>query len=304
MQALIQFVGDPFVDSGVAVLEHRIDKPCNEFDRLDLTKQANALEELYSKKAWIGYLFVHFPNSCWCNPTMGAEKKRQLRQSLLCGFDLPAIPGRFCAYCRRPAHNLADRSTIPLLTGEATMSAGAGGEPRLAVCSACQYAIQFYPLATLKVYGKPLFWWTPHRDWMYSLTRRFAERVSRIIEASPDQVPSLGWPSTQLLETAEEVCGEFEAAGKEVPLVDLIGCHVTNYGSEPDYEEIRIRRQVLEFFQTAQQYAAYRSIRNDAWEKQERQTKSGAKRGRASNKPPQAVKDPAIRTGHSGFSVG
>jgi len=264
MSPTIQFVGDPFVDAGAAVLEFRIDKPCSSFTAADISRQADELAALYSKTAWVAYLTVHFPNSCWCNATMGAANKEQQQNALLRAFDWPALPERECAYCRRSAQQIADRSTIPLLTGAATMTAGPGGEPGLPVCSACLFAVQFYPLATLKVNGRPLFWWTPHHDWMFCLSSNFTKRVSQIIEASPEQVPSLNWPSTRLLEAAEEVLQTPAAA--ELPLVDLLGCHMTNYGSGPDFEEIRLKRDILEFLRTAKQFSAYRTIRDSAWE--------------------------------------
>jgi CRISPR-associated protein Cst1 len=260
----IQFVGDPFVDAGVAALERFIGKPCAEFTRGDLAGQATELERIYSKKAWTGYLTVHFPNSCWCNATMGTDKKKAGKDALLRSFDLPVIPEKSCVYCRRPAQHLADRSVIPLLTGAVTMTCGPGGEPGLPVCSSCQFAVQFYPLATLKVNGRPLFWWTPDHAWMHELTLRFAEQVERVIEASPEQAPNLSWPSTRLLETVQDVLES--PSGKELPLVDLVACHATNFGSRPDYEEIRINRGLMEFLRIAEAYPAYHAILNGAWE--------------------------------------
>jgi CRISPR-associated protein Cst1 len=99
---------------------------------------------------------------------------------------------------------------------------------------------------------------------MFCLSSNFTKRVSQIIEASPEQVPSLNWPSTRLLEAAEEVLQTPAAA--ELPLVDLLGCHMTNYGSGPDFEEIRLKRDILEFLRTANQFSAYRTIRGSAWE--------------------------------------
>ena len=276
MPSQIQFVGDPFVDTGVAILEYRIGMECGRFSESDVEGQAKELEAVYSQKAWMSYLTVHFPNSCWCNFTMGVDKKKQQRDSLLRAFDRPFLPGRSCAYCQRDAQHMADRSAIPLLTGATTMTSGPGGEPGLPVCSACLFAIQFYPLATLKVNGRPLFWWTPHHKWMYLLSSHFARRVSKIVEGSPEQVPSVGWPSTQLFETAETVIRETDASGNELPLVDLVGCHATNYGSGPDYEEIRIRHGVLDFLRSAQQYPAYRTIRDKAWESITPKAKRGA----------------------------
>jgi CRISPR-associated protein Cst1 len=159
------------------------------------------------------------------------------------------------------------------------MTAGAGGEPGLPVCSACQFAIQFYPLASLKVAGRPLFWWTPHHTWMYQLTLHFAKRVAQIVEGSPDQVTNLGWPSTLLLKTAEDVFEDLGAVGNDLPLLDLMGCHITNYGSGPDYEELHIPRGLLDFLRSAQAYSAYRSIRDAAWEDPDAKPRRKARKG-------------------------
>ena len=263
MAELPQFVGDPFVDVGVAVLEHRVQKPCDEFTLLDLSKQAGELETLYSTKAWSGYLTVHFPNSCWCNATMSEGKKSRQRATLLRSFDAPAIAGKSCSYCRRPAQHIGDRSIIPLITGADTMTCGPGGVPGLPICSGCQFAIQFYPLAALKVIGRPLFWWTPDHAWMYELTGDFAKKVNRIIEGSPEQVPSLPWPSTRLLETVE---GALERSGAGLHSCDLVGCHVTNYGSGPDYNELRINNGLVEFIRFGLGHPVYRAIRDGSWE--------------------------------------
>lgn len=279
MSNLIQFVGDPFVDAGVAVLEIRIKKPCKNFEHSDLAKQSAELQKIYSQKAWSGYLTVHFPNSCWCNATMGPNRKQQQKKALLRSFDFPQIPERQCVYCRRPAQHIADRSTIPLLTGATTMTSGPGGEPGLPICSACQYAIQFYPLASLKVKGRPLFWWTLHHEWMYELTLDFANRIRQMVEASPEQVPNIGYPSTQLITAVKEVFHKTE--GRDLPAIDLIGCHATNYGSGPDYEEIRITKSILEFLKDARSSPVYRAIEAAAWETVKKKT--GKKKSLASD---------------------
>jgi CRISPR-associated protein Cst1 len=266
MAPRIQYVGDPFVDAGVAVLEYRLKKQAADFDLADLERQAAELEIIYARKAWAGYLTCHFPNSSWCNFTMGVENRRRQRDLLLRAFDIASMEGRECVYCQRSAQQIADRSSIPLITGAANMTTGPGGQPGMPVCSSCLYAIQFYPLAAMKVEGRPLFWWTAQRDWMFSLTGDFALRVAQLVEASPEQVPSMKWPSTRLFETAEKVIAIADEAGGSLPLVDMIGCHATNYGSGPDYQEIHIRRGVVEFLRTARQYPAYRAIRDAAWE--------------------------------------
>ena len=133
-----------------------------------------------------------------------------MKDELLRSFEKAAIEGRYCVYCHRPAQHVADRSMIPMLTSATTMTCGPGGEPGLTVCSGCLFAIQFYPLAALKVNGKPMFWWTPHHDWMASLTWDFLHRMGKVVEASPEKVTSLSWPSTRLLESAVDVGAAFD----------------------------------------------------------------------------------------------
>src|SRR4051794_2291397 len=230
MSQNIRYVGDPFVDTGVAVLEHRTNKPCAEFTSEDLTRQAEELEGIYSKKAWAGYLTVHFPNSCWCNPSMLASSKLEQRTRLLRSLEANPIERKLCVYCARPAQHIGDRSGIPLITGATNMTCGANGEPGLPLCSGCQFAIQFYPLAAIKIEGRPLFRWSPDHDWMFALTYEFAQEVDKLVLATPDQVPSLKWPPSRLFEAIERVLD----ANVEVPSADLVGCHMTNYGSGPD----------------------------------------------------------------------
>jgi CRISPR-associated protein Cst1 len=268
MSDTVRYVGDPFVDAGVAVLEYRTAKQFDDLDNSDLRQQAAEIEELYGQQAWRGYLTVHFPNSGWCNATMSAENKAAFRNSVLRGFDVSAGVGRLCAYCSRPAQHIADRSMVPLLTGAATMTTGAGGAPGLPICGYCLFAIQFYPLATVKVHGRPLFWWTHDPEWMRLLTRQFGAIVQQVTTGAGETIPNLSWPSTQLFRAAWRAFENWSSSPPDgrVALADIIGCHVTNYGSGPDYEELHIPRSVLEFWWQARAFPIYREIVRAAWE--------------------------------------
>jgi CRISPR-associated protein Cst1 len=264
MSATVRYVGDPFVDSGVAVLENRINKPHTEFSDAELISQAEWLVDQYSRKIWTGYLTVHFPNSGWCNATMSAENKAVFRNSVLHGFGLPLLD-RACAYCGRPAQDLADRSKIPLLTGAVSMVAGPGGAPGLPVCGYCVYAVQFYPLAALKVEGKPLFWWTSESQWLFYLTGEFMQIVDQVLAFNSDSFTNARWPSTRLLDAASHALKHIADQG-ELRLADVVGCHATNYGSGPDYGEIRIPSRLLEFLAVARQYPTYDRIVESQWD--------------------------------------
>ena len=292
MKGMVQYVSDPFVDAGVAVLECKLEKPCAKFTKDDLKDEAKKLESMYGSKIWRGYLTVHFPNSGWCNATIGEEKRKEFLESSLRGYRRePLTPRRGCSYCGRPAQLMADRSSIPLLTGKTIMVAGAGGAPGLPVCGHCLLAIQFYPLCTLKVEGKPLFWTTPDPQWTFRLTRRFLTVVEKVLALNHEQFTSLRWPSTQLLRYASEVVEEWAAEPKDKrpPLCDLVGCQATNYGSGPDYAELRIPSGLLEFWANAGSFGSlYREIVQEAWEA-DRAGKGGKTRKKGSREGDEKV---------------
>jgi CRISPR-associated protein Cst1 len=256
MSSPIRYVGDPFVDAGVAVLEVRLNKPVDEFTMEDLDRQGRELEKIYAHKVWKGFLTVHFPNGCWCNFTMKEGRINELKELILRSFEYETLTEKDCVYCLRGAVTLADRSLIPLLSGADTMSSGALGTPGLPVCSACLFAVQFYPLGSLKAEGKPLFWWAADHSWMYALTRDSVRRVEQVLVGSSDQFPSIRFPATRLFEALKEVLETAE----DLPAQDLVGCHATNYGSGPDYEELTVSRGIVAFFQEAKQFAVFKSI--------------------------------------------
>ena len=274
MSETVRYIGDPFLDAGVAVLEHWLEKTCNEFTVTDLKRAANRLKQEYAKKIWKGYLTVHLPNSVWCNPNpkIADEKKQDAFNEVLAGFERPPLsPPRPCCYCGREGRIIADRSQIPLVTSKTSMSVGPGGMPGTPVCGYCLYAIQFYPLCTLKVnpHGKPLFWAAPEPRWTFLLAGRFLNAVEQVTSASSDKFATLNWPSTLLLNAAAEVVENWslEPAENRPALSDIFGCHATNFGTQADYEELRIPKALLEFWAEAGTFGPlYGQIVHRAWE--------------------------------------
>lgn len=164
------------------------------------------------------------------------------------------------------------------------MVAGANGQPGLPICGYCIFSAQFYPLATLKVAGRPLFWWTPETIWTRALSRRFYQDVERVLMVSGDKFLNLRWPSTQLLRVASDVVEELylknlnRSAGNKPPLCDIVGVHATNYSSGPDYDELRIPRGLLEFWSEARNFGdLYQRIEREAWESEESKRKKRKK---------------------------
>lgn len=243
----VQYTGHYFIDSGIAVMEHYLRKECTSFRQEDLDKAAEWLTGLYQRKDIKGYLTIHFPNSGWCNanPKISWEKKAEYEKKLLKSYLLEPIGDKHCVYCHRPAQFLADRQHIPLLTGMTTIIMSPGGIPGLPVCGHCLMAVQFYPLATLKCQGKPLFWWTPEPELLRELTGEYFRELMKMLTGGSEKLVNISWPKTRLLETAQKVLKTY---GADKPLADCIGLHITNYGAGPDYHQYRIPKELLEFF--------------------------------------------------------
>lgn len=291
---MIRYTGNPYVDAGVAVLELRLQKRCTEFTDNDLDSQAAWINKEYRKKIWKSYLMLHLPNCAWTQANPDSDKNRAYIREVLESYksEFHGISRR-CAFCEQPAKILADRRYIPLLTGETSMAAGAEGQPGLPVCGYCVFAAHFYPLATLKVDGKPLFWWAPDPGWILRLNREFYEDVQKLRVASSEELPKLRWPATRLLSAARRVLDEIEKLpeGARPSLCDVTGIHATNYGTAASYDELRIPRGLLEFWSGAGTFGdLYRRIEQQAWEIEEPKTK---KKGRSEEK--EERQHPAIR---------
>lgn len=245
---MFKYTGHMFVDVGIAVMENMCHKACEEFTDQDMVDVGEELQLLYAQKVLSGYLTIHFPNSGWCNPTIGEEKKREFFNEVLGSYGESGIkPRRRCAFCENDANLLANRKHIPLLTGEKTINnAPTGSKPGLPVCGYCIMAIQFYPLGTLKVEGKPLFWWSTDQKWTRMLVKDTYLKVRQVLALNLDKLPSFSWPRTRLLQVAQEV---LEKVTDDEAQVDLIAYHLTNYGASPDYATFVLPQALLGYLQ-------------------------------------------------------
>jgi CRISPR-associated protein Cst1 len=277
---MIRYTGNPYVDAGVAVLELRLRKSCSRFTPDDLESQTKEITREYSRPLWKSYLMVHLPNCAWTQKDLSSEKNQAYLNKVLQSYkaEFPELD-RHCSFCGRPAKVFADRRYIPLLTGETVMTSGAGGTPGLPVCGWCVFAVHFYPFATLKVEGRPLFWWASDSRWTLRLTAIFVNKLQSILAMSAEEMPKMRWPSTRLLEAARQAMEKVEMDGlpslERPPLSDVIGIHATNYGTDPNFEELRIPRGLLEFWKEAGTYEAYREMERRAWDDPSKPTKGG-----------------------------
>jgi len=293
---MIQYTGNPYVDCGVAVLELRLKKPCEQFTTADLDAQAKEIKKEYTKKIWKSYLMLHLPNCAWTQKDQSSEKNQAYISKVLGSYkdDFPDL-GRKCAFCDQPAKIWADKRYVPLLTGETVMTSGPGGNPGLPVCGYCVFAVHCYPFATLKVNGRPLFWWTPEPQWTRRLTGYFYRDVERVLAISHDELPKLHWPATHLFRAAREVVAEVELIAATDPPTpcDLSGVHATNDGRNPNFDELRIPRNLLDFWREAGALEIYRQIEQQAWES-EGTPKEKSKQKDRKTKSEKKAPDPAI----------
>lgn len=297
---MIRYTGNPYVDAGVAVLELRLQKPCGQFTPADLEAQAKEIKKEYRKRIWKSYLMLHLPNCAWTQKDISSDKNQAYIEKVLGSYkaDFPELDRR-CAFCNRPAKVLADRRYVPLLTGETAMTTGASGVPGLPVCGHCVFAVHFYPFATLKVEGRPLFWWTSEPEWTRRLNAFFYREVQRILVASSEELPKLRWPSTQLLRAARQVVDEIGKLpmSKRPFMCDIIGVHATNYGAAPSFDELRIPCGLLQFWSEAGALGLYRKIEQEAWTVDRPKTEKGKRKAKNDKEiePPPAFPELARR---------
>jgi CRISPR-associated protein Cst1 len=289
---MLRYTGNPYVDAGVAVLELRLQKSCNDFTLEDLALQAKDIEREYTKQLWKSYLTVHLPNCAWTQKDLSSEKNQAYLSKVLESYksSFPELD-RKCAFCGRPAKIFADRRYVPLLTGETVMSSGPSGIPGLPVCGWCVFAVHFYPFATLKVEGRPLFWWVSDPRWTFRLTKIFHQKLAHVLAMSSDELAKLRWPNTQLLQAAREAIEAIQSPNfaPAPQLLDITGIHATNYGTDPTFEELRVPRGLLEFWRQAGTYPAYRAIESRSWETEK--SKLSAKKKKAKNANSEAPKE-------------
>jgi CRISPR-associated protein Cst1 len=131
-------------------------------------------------------------------------------------------------------------------------------------------------LATLKVEGKALLWWSPDRQWTYLLAGMAIREVSRFLAANPEGAIKPKFPRTQILRIARDTFEEWRNRSEHIPLRDIIGCHTSNYRTKPEFDELRLPKELFEFWYDAASGfgKAYESVVDKAWETKRSKKKS------------------------------
>lgn len=64
-------------------------------------------------------------------------------------------------------------------------------------------------------------------------------------------------------------------SGGAVQVADIVGCHATNYGTDPEYKEIRIPKGLVEFWILARGFPLYDEIVRSNWEAERKPKRKG-----------------------------
>lgn len=224
----IKYMGHPFVDVGVAVMEIWLDKKCEDFTEDDLTKVKDLLVKQYDNPVIKGYLSTIFPNSFWANFNIKQETK-ELRQSEL--LEANKKINRKCVFCDREANYLANRAYFPLIAGESSFNYSNFGLTDLPLCKSCILSVQFLPLGSIKIEGRILIFWSTNNEWTYKLTKKLFDEFQQILLATKDKIEGYKRPKTQLIDILDKT---LEEAKKNTILNDIVVYHFTNYGTSPD----------------------------------------------------------------------
>ncbi|MFN8577119.1 MAG: hypothetical protein U0354_09710 [Candidatus Sericytochromatia bacterium] len=263
----IKYVGHPFVDVGVSVMEILLEKTCEEFTDEDIEKAKQELIKEYDNNTLKGYLSTIFPNSAWANFNIGKEKKEENINNLL--YSKNEL-NKKCFYCENKANRYSNRQDIPLLTGESVINVVSTGLG-LPVCTDCLTSIQFFPLGTIKVEGSALLWNTHDIDLSYILTRNHFDKLKLLIDGAVDnKVESLKFPFTRIFEALENALKIIKDNNpNKYPITDCIAYHFTNYGTSPNYKEYIIPSSFLSFKKKLdtnnELNAIYKQIINNSW---------------------------------------
>ncbi|MFN8672083.1 MAG: hypothetical protein U0457_08375 [Candidatus Sericytochromatia bacterium] len=246
----IKYVGHPFVDVGVSVMEIILGKQCEDFTEDDIKKANDELIKRYDKPILKSYLSTIFPNSCWANYNIGKEKKEANIQKLLYPNE---ILKEKCFYCENKANTFANRQDIPLLSGEGVINVISSGKG-LPVCRYCLSSIQFFPLATMNISGKALLWHTNNRKLDFMFAKNYFNQLDKIIYGSPNEkIKSFSHIYTRLIDSFinafDEVYKFQNKKNINYPLTDCIAYHFTNRGQNPKYNEYIIPYSFIIFIE-------------------------------------------------------
>lgn len=156
------YTGDPFVDAGIIAVELLVGKNWTEINESEFKKAADDLVSLYLTPAWSKDLQSIFPNSKFINPTIKNKENesKDFLYDLISGMNQSSEIGEHCIFCGNPAYRKKDgkpfvKSQIPLVGSSDFINFFPSFHNGISICARCALAVQFAPLISYRVAGKP-----------------------------------------------------------------------------------------------------------------------------------------------------
>ncbi len=158
-----EFVGDPFVDSGLMAIKLLADKEMSECREETLRSISDELVELYLTPAWSKELLSIFPNSSYIqfSKNYNREKKsKEFLHELIEAINKPNDFDGYCVFCGSHSYKRKDekpfvKTHIPLVGSSDFTNFFPSFNNGIDVCARCALAVQFAPILFYKTGGKP-----------------------------------------------------------------------------------------------------------------------------------------------------
>lgn len=158
-----QFIGDPFVDSGLEAIKLLADKEMIECSEETLKNISDELVELYLTSAWSTELQSIFPNSSYIQFAKNynrEEKSKEFLYELIEAINKPNNSNGYCVFCGNPSYNRKEdkpfvKTHIPLVGSSGFTNFFPSFKNGIDVCARCALAVQFAPILFYKTGGKP-----------------------------------------------------------------------------------------------------------------------------------------------------
>ncbi|MHA1780448.1 MAG: type I-B CRISPR-associated protein Cas8b1/Cst1 [Candidatus Thorarchaeota archaeon] len=252
---LFTLTGNPFVDTGLAVLCVLTGKSRpEEIIRPALGKQIEYISNVYVHKDWKRHIHgLLFPNSELANPSLkdGPARYKQLLEDLFEKAESINGTGN-CSICGRRDGLPVNKTRVPLFGSKKFINFFPGGLTGERVCPNCLLAIQFFMLGIEKV-GRPLMLHSPSWTIQMAYVKRIVQEIKRKSSAKEGGLADFDYTMQAGLNAAYDTIMEIvqERKVKAMPAGELVAplrfYHFTNYGQGPDLTYYDIPSSIFEF---------------------------------------------------------
>jgi CRISPR-associated protein Cst1 len=258
---MLKYTGHPLVDVGAATIAAFAEKtdPA-QLTEVDLDRVAEYMTRQYIVNPLKSFLTVAFPNSGFTQPAFEKQPERRLAYAhqVLRAYrpDTAVLSDRLCAFSGEPAHVMAYRQHIPLLTGEDTINFFAEGDSGLPVSGKVMLCLQALPLGCAKSAGRLLAVHSDNAELTFHFAQSFLEDNRRAIQLAQQEGSSkLAEPRlsmrTLLIETLLRAKRMQEDAKEDGRPFSITAYHLSNSGQDPSLSIYYLPLSLIGFLRDA-----------------------------------------------------